>query len=156
MSRKFTFIFLIFLLLNLSKLQDSSDQLGESEELEEDYDAEQYFKDSLKQYLIQNNLFESERAIKPEEMKKIFLDVILNGEPDTPGELGQTIQDLTEYFVNTYYKDRREIKGKEIYNLIDINEISMKFDQMIGNNPYFETNDDDDSRDAVGEPNPDV
>ena len=94
-------------------------------------------------------------------MKKIFLDVITEGDADGSLDyMGGIFKDLTEYFVNTYYKDRKEIKGKEIYDLIDINQISEKFEVMMGNNPYFgfgeEEENDYDSRDAIGEPNTDV
>ena len=158
MSKKFIFIFLIFSLIFSSKSQDIH-TLFEEEDGIEDYDNDQFFKESLKEYLVENNLFESERVIKPDEMKKIFLEVLLNGEPDTPGELGRIIRHLAEYFVNTYYKDRKEIRAKEIYNLFDINEISDKFEQMAGNGNLNEDDDsqnDYDRRDAVGDPNPDV
>ena len=60
--------------------------------------------------------------------------------------------------MDTYYKDKSVIKGKEIYDLIDINIISSKFDQMVGNfqNMSEEEDSDYDSRDAVGEPNSDI
>ena len=35
-----------------------------------------YFKSSLKEYLVENKLFNSDRIIEPDEMKKIFLDVL--------------------------------------------------------------------------------
>ena len=96
-------------------------------------------------------------------MKKIFTDVVFDGEPEGGPEFMQGIfEQLSEYFINTYYKDRKEIKGKEIYDLIDIKIISMKFEQMIGENPYYNGNEDDmeendyDNRDVVGDPNPDV
>ena len=152
----------------MSKCEDDSPE----ENLEDnynydDFDGQHYFKESLKEYLVEKKLFDSERAIQRDEMKKIFLDVITEGDADGSLDyMGGIFQDLTEYFVNTYYKDRKEIKGKEIYDLIDINQISSKFEQMMGDNPYYngmngdntddDENNDYDSRDDVGEATPDV
>ncbi len=158
-------LFLIIILLSLifiSKCEEDSPE----EDWEDDYDyddfeGDNYFKESLKEYLVENKLFDSDRFIKPDEMRKIFLEVISDGDPEGGPEYMEGIfHDLAEYFVNTYYKDRPEIRGKEIYDLIDINEISMKFEQMMGDNPYYDGYDEEendyDSRDAVGDPNPDV
>ena len=73
-------------------------------------------------------------------------------------------------FVNSHFVNRKEIKWKEIYDLININHITDKFEQMLGNNPHFvndenrtyinddedEDNNEDNSRDDVDEPSPDV
>ena len=157
-------LFLIIILLSLifiSKCEEDSPE----EDWEDDYDyddfeGDNYFKESLKEYLVENKLFDSDRLIKPDEMRKIFLEVISDGDPEGGPEYMEGIfHDLAEYFVNTY-KDRPEIRGKEIYDLIDINEISMKFEQMMGDNPYYDGYDEEendyDSRDVVGDPNPDV
>ena len=128
--------------------------------------GENYFKDNLKQYLIDRKLFESEEPVQREDMKKIFLEVITEGEVESSAEyFGGIFKELADYFVDSYYVNRREIKGKEIYDLIDINQISSKFEQMIGDNPYYngmnDNNDDDenndyDTRDNVGEATSDV
>ena len=158
-------LFLIIILLSLvfiSKCEEDSPE----EDWEDDYDyddfeGDNYFKESLKEYLVENKLFDSDRLIKPDEMRKIFLEVISDGDPEgSPEYMEGIFHDLTEYFVNTYYKDRPEIRGKDIYDLIYINEISMKFEQMMGDNPYYDGYDEEendyDSRDVVGDPNPDV
>ena len=82
--------------------------------------------------------------------------------------------ELADYFVNSHFVNRKEIKWKKIYDLININHISDKFEQMLGNNPHFandeiRTNINDDenednneynneynSRDEVDESSPDV
>ena len=170
MKKNLILVILILSLVSFIKSQEDDQQgLSEDNNLEEDnfdydddIDGDAYFKNSLKKYLIEKKLFESERAIPRDEMKKIFVDVVFEGEYQEGSEfMNEILELLTEYFINTYYKDRKEIKGKEIYDLIDIKAISMKFEQMIGENPYFNGNDDMeendyDSRDDVGEPNPDV
>ena len=169
MKKNLILVILFLYLVFLSKSQEDDQQdLSEDNNLEgnsfdyDDFDSDAYFKNSLKEYLVEKKLFESERAIPRDEMRKIFVDAVFDGEPQGgPEFMNEVFEQLTEYFINTYYKDRKEIKGKEIYDLIDIKEISMKFEQMIGENPYYNGNDDMeendyDSRDAVGEPSPDV
>ena len=171
MRKNSIFIIILFIsLIFLSKSQeDDQKDLSEDNNWEgnyfdyDDFNNEAYFKNTLKEYLVEQKLFDSERAIPREEMKKIFADVIFDGEPEGgPEFMYGVLEQLTEYFINIYYKDRKEIKGKEIYDLIDIKIISMKFEQMIGENPYYNGNEDDmeendyDNRDVVGDPNPDV
>ena len=158
MEKKLIYIFVLLSLIFISKCEDVSPE--ENVKDNENYEGDHYFKKSLKEYLIEKKLFDSERPVQRDEMKKIFIDVVTDREPDSiPDYLNGIFEDLTEYFVNTYYKDRKEIKGKQLYDLIDINEISSRFDQMTGNNPYYKPDEEEkdyDSRDAVGEPNPDV
>ena len=162
-KKLFLIISLLSLILNSKCEENHSEEEEEDWEEGDDYDdfeGDDYFKHSLKEYLVANKLFDSDRLIKRDEMKKIFLDVISDGDPEgAPGYMESVFHDLTEYFVNTYYKDRPQIRGKDLYDLIDINEISMKFEQMMGDNPYYngyEEEKDFDNRDVVGEPSPDV
>ena len=163
--------FYIILLLNISF--SKSEEIPEGEDNNDDYDdgyGEDYFKETLKKYLVERNLFESEEPVSKEQMKKIFLEVITEGDYESSSEyFGGLFNELADYFVDSYYVNRKEIKGKEIYDLININHISDKFEQMLGNNPHFvnddnstnvndedEDNNEYDSRDDVGEPSPDV
>ena len=170
MKKFLMFIILFLSLIFISKTQEDDQQdLSEDNNWEvnnfdyDDFDNDIYFKNSLKEYLVEKNLFDSERAIPKDEMEKIFSDVIFDGGPEGDTEyMSEIFKQLTEYFVNTYYVNRKEIKGKELYDLIDIKEVSAKFEQMIGTNPYFNGNEDDIeendyySRDTVGDPSPDV
>ena len=157
MQKKFFIELLIFFsILLITKAEEESDK-------EDEYGTD-YFKETLKQYLIGKNLFDSEEPVQPEEMKKIFLEVITEGEAESSADyFGGIFNELADYFVNSYYVNRKEIKGKQIYDLIDIEAISQKFEQMIGNNPQFydndcddEENNDYDTRDDVGEATSDV
>ncbi len=161
MEKNFLFQILFLSLIFISKCQDNLEYDEEEGYSFDDFNGEKLFKASLKEYLVQNNLYESDRIIKRDEMKKIFLDIITEGEPDnTPQYMERIFQQLTEYFVNVYYKDRKELRGKDIYDLIDIMAISMKFEQMASANSYYEGDDEEensfDKRDVVGEPTHDV
>ena len=163
--------FYIIILLNISFSQ--CEEIPEGEDNNKDYDdgySEDYFKESLKNYLVERNLFESEEPVSKEQMKKIFLEVVTEGDYESSSEyFGGLFNELADYFVDSYFVNRKEIKGKEIYDLININHISDKFEQMLGNNPHFvnddnstnvndedEVNNEYDSRDDIGEPSPDV
>ena len=104
-------------------------------------------------------------------MKKIFLEIVTEGDCESSLEyFGGIFNELENYFVDSHFVNRKEIKLKEIYDLININHILDKFEQMLRNNPHFvndenRTNINDDenednneyvSRDDVDESGPDV
>ena len=149
---------LYFLVLLLFIFLSNCEKVYEEEEVDPEYlDADHYFKYFLKEYLVKRKLFDSDKPVLRDELRKIFLDVITD-EDDSKEYVETVYGHLADYFMDTYYKDRPVIKGKEIYDLIDINIISSKFDQMVGNFPNLseEEDGDYDSRDAVGEPNSDI
>ena len=139
MEKKLFFIFAIFLILAFYKCEENAEKESENELFDDDFDQEESFKKSLKEYLVKSNLFDSDRLIEKEEMKKIFLDVILERDPEyAPEYLKESIEYLSKYFVGKYYKKHKEIRGKDIYNLIDIVAISTKFQQLIGEYDDYE------------------
>ena len=70
---------------------------------------------------------------------------------------------MADFFIDKYYKDKKEIRGKDIYDLIGITEISLKFDEFIDDKSEYKDDDDDDddgdgddNMDRIGEPNIDI
>ena len=165
MSKKLISLYLI-IIFSILFIAQSEEEIEEISNIESDYDdgyGYDYFKDNLKQYLIQRKLFESEEPVQKKELKEIFLDVITEGNEESLGEYFQKLfNELADYFVDSYFVNRKEIKGKEIYDLIDINQISEKFQQMVGDNPFNSDNytdnenEDSNSMDEVGEATSDV
>ena len=165
MSKKLISLYLI-IIFSILFIAQSEEEIEEISNIESDYDdgyGYDYFKDNLKQYLIQRKLFDSEEPVKKKELKEIFLDVITEGNEESLGEYFQKLfNELADYFVDSYFVNRKEIKGKEIYDLIDINQISEKFQQMVGDNPFNSDNytdnenEDSNSMDEVGEATSDV
>ena len=51
--------------------------------------------------------------------------------------------ELARIFVEKYYKKRKEIRGKDIYDLININEITQKYYQLNGEIPIYDDDDDE-------------
>ena len=106
-------------------------------------DGDMYFKRTLKEYLVEKNLFESDRIIEPDEMKKIFLESVTEGDAESSGEyFGGIFIELADHFVNEYYKERKEIRGKDIYDLIHLDPISKKFEQLMNDNSKYNGADD--------------
>ena len=167
MSKKFSF-FSAIILFSILLISKAEEEIDENSDYDDGYGVD-YFKESVKQYLVDRNLFDSEELVQPEEMKKIFLEIITEGDYESSTEyFGGIFNELADFFVNSYYINKKEIKGKEIYDLIDINQISQKFEEMMGDNPnlngmygsdYMDDdneNNDYDSRDDVGESTSDV
>ena len=64
----------------------------------------------------------------------------------------QSLYELPEYFVERYYNDKKQIRGKDIYNLFDINDISPKLGEIVGDTLlYNDYNEEEDNLDAMGE-----
>ena len=135
-----------------NEMNDDEEELEEEDDFYyDDHEEFGYFKAGLKEYLVANNLFNSERVIAPDEMKKIFLDVITEGDTDSgPSHLRTVFDRLAEHFVEVYYNDKKQIRGKDIYKLMDINEISMKFEEIAGKTPLYDYyNEEEDDLDNI-------
>ena len=163
MSKKLFFILLCSIIFFV-KADEEPDEMSNYDDDYYDGYGDNYFQESLKEYLVQNNLYDSDRIIQPDEMKKIFLEVITEGDAESSADyFGGIFNELSDFFVNEYYAKKKEIKGKDIFELFDINQISQKFEQMMEANPKYngmnEVDEDDgdyDTRDDIGEPSPDV
>ena len=137
---------IFFLLLSFVLIIKCDDKLFEKEEEEEysDLNRNNYFKEALKEYLIEHNLYNNDKLIQPNDIKTIFLNVFTGQSKDSlPEEIVETFDKLSNYFINIYFKDRKEIRGKEFYDLVDINEIFIKMEELFPDNS-------DDDKDSSG------
>ena len=157
MIKKYIFLLIIYSLIFVVKT-NIEDEINFPDFSEEGFDynyneEDHYFKSTLKEYLIENKLFESERIIEPDELKKIFLDVITDDGPEnSPDNMKKSLYELAEFFVEKYYIDKKQIRGKDIYDLFDINDISAKFSDIVGDTlNYNDYNEEEDDLDAKGE-----
>ena len=121
------FIFFIILIIFYSKCNEKKD-------LNYDYDYNEgtkQFKESLKQYLTENGLLNSEKIIERDEMKKILFDILTEKDAEfIPDFLQEILEILTKHFIDKYYKEKKIIKGKDLYSLIDIESIAEKFQEL--------------------------
>ncbi len=157
-------LFIILSLILLNKCQDDDDEFPKEnlyDTFDDSFDDNGFFKSSLKEYLIEKDLYDSNRPIKPNELRNIFLEVISEGDMEkAPSNLKKIFSQLAEYFIVKYYKENKQIIGKDIINLFDINEISSQFEKIAGDTTlydiYSEEENDQDSRDSTGEPKTDL
>ena len=157
-------ILLVLIILYLITLIKSEDLTLDEEELDDDYvydnyDSEKYFKELVKEYLEDNDLWKSDELIQPDELRKIFLDIITDGEESSEPSFKEALDKLADFYMDKYYKERKEIRGKDVYDLLDITEISLKYDEILAEKYEDEDDDDDededeyDNMDMIGEPN---
>ena len=127
------FFFIVIAIIFITKCDLKSNSNGD-----DNYDeGQKQFKEQLKQYLIDTKLINSEKPIEREEMKKIFIDVMTEKDPQYIPEFLKAILDkLSKYFIDKYYKKKKIIRGKDLYDLIDIEPIAAKFQQLTGSYDY--------------------
>ena len=117
-------LFIILSLILLNKCQDDDDEFPKEnlyDTFDDSFDDNGFFKSSLKEYLIEKDLYDSNRPIKPNELRNIFLEVISEGDMEkAPSNLKKIFSQLAEYFIVKYYKENKQIIGKDIINLFDI------------------------------------
>jgi hypothetical protein len=138
-------IYIFFILFSIFiKAKGNSDNIFD-DELDLNLKYEESLRSYIKTYLIKHKLIESDRSIKKEEMKKIFIDIMEQGasEEEINDNMKYINEELANIFVNKYYKKRKEIKGKDIINLINVNDINQKYYQLIGEIPFFDEEDND-------------
>ena len=156
MYNNFIFLFLILIFISLTKSQDNSNDSNSEKNdhfFKTSEDVDRYFdnfKDTLKKYLIDNGYYKSERLIEPHEMKKILFELITEGNPDKYSDrLNNIFRQLAERFSESYYSKKKQVKGKDIFKLVNIYDIWDKFDDYLDSNKtkkvddYFDDEDDD-------------
>ena len=121
------------------------DDLSELEYLSEiNYDdqIEEMFKMTIKEYLITNNIYGNETLeITPEYMRKIFLGAMTAGNINNiPEEYIKPLEDSATEFIEEQYnkKNRTVIKGSEVIDLFDINEIAAKFSEILEKQGFYD------------------
>ena len=119
-------LFLIIIFISILSMLKTENLIYEK------YDEKQYFKELVKNYLIEKNLWESDKLIQPDEIRKLFIDIINEGEY-MDNKLKNVFDKVINYFIEKYYKEKKDIKGKNLYDLININELIRKFDDLIKN-----------------------
>ena len=150
-------LLIIFLLMSVNKCHgDYYDDYPYPDDYydDNDYNDNNYydnFNETLKNYLVENGYFDSDRLIEPYEMKKILYEVISEGDPDKNSEnVKKIFSQLAERFTEVYYNDRKQIRGKDIYGLINIDDIWARFDDYLDYNlssKYDDFFDDDENDD---------
>ena len=164
MTKNLFLIIIIIYTISLILCQNSKEDESMEDYTYDNYDGEQYFKEIVKEYLEEKKLWNSDKLIQPDELRKIFFDIITDGEESSDPKFKEAFAKLADFFIDKYYKEKKEIRGRDVYDLIGITEISLKFDEFIDDkweykdddNNYDDGDDNIDNMDRIGEPNFDI
>ena len=108
----------------------------------DDYDIkyEEYLQRFFINYLNNNNLIESDQIITQKDMKAIITDIMLEGL--SPNEVEDNIlmmyNDLGEIYSEKIFKEGKEIKGKDLINIIKIKDLMQKYYELNGESPIYD------------------
>ena len=108
----------------------------------DDYDIkyEEYLRNNLMEYLKEKGYINSEDLISQEDMKKIIVDLMLEG--ISPEEISentmQTYIELSNVLTKKYYKESKEIKGKDLTKIINIKELTKEYYLLTGEAPIYD------------------
>jgi len=137
---KINIILLIFIIfLGISLIKSKTNLI---DDVLDDYDIkyEEYLKKFFLNYLNNNNLISSDKLITENEMKKIIVDIMLEGL--SPSEIEENIlmlyKELADIFIEKYYKEKKDIKGKDLINIINIKELMQKYYELNGESPIYD------------------
>ena len=139
MDKKLILVICLISLLILSKCNETKEKDKEEEEDNDaipEFNRYEYFNNSLREYLVENKLLNSERVIKPKEMKTKILEIMEHTDPDGYYDFYEIFNKLTKYFVDRFYKQKKEIRGKDIFDLIKIDEITEKFESIFNSKRF--------------------
>ena len=130
-------IFILFLNVHLitNKAYSIDDYLDNI-----DIKYEEYLKKFFMNYLKNNNLISSEQFIQKNEMKKIIVDILLEGTSSSDIEENTLMayNELADIFIEKYYKEKKFIKGKDLIHIINIKELIQKYYELNGESPIYD------------------
>ena len=108
----------------------------------DDYDLkyEEHLQHFFLNYLDNNNLIKSEQVMNHEDIKKIIVDIMLEGL--SPDEIEESIllmyQELSKIYLEKKLKEKKEIKGKDLINIINIKELMKLYYELNGESPIYD------------------
>ena len=135
-------ILLIYLIIILLYITDINCKTNLVDDVLDDYDIkyEEYLKNFFLNYLENNDLISSDKLVTEDDMKKIIIDIMLEGL--SPNEVEENIltlyKDLADILIQKYYKEKKEIKGKDLINIINIKELMQTYYELNGESPIYD------------------
>ena len=133
---KINSILIIILLTNTNSRESLIDDYLD------DFDIkyEEHLKRFYLNYLDKNNLLESDEIIKEKEIKKIIVDIMLEG--ISPDEIDENIllmyKDLSDIYYEKKNLGKKEIKGKDLFNEINIKDLMQQYYELNGESPKYD------------------
>ena len=134
------FQFLLLIYISLINIITSRENL--IDDVLDDYDIkyEEHLHQFFLNYLEKNNLIKSEQKINQEDIKKIIVDIMLEGL--SPDEIEDSIllmyHELSEIYLEKKLKEKKEIYGKDLINIINIKELMKLYYELNGESPIYD------------------
>ena len=134
------FQFLLLIYISLISIITSRENL--IDDVLDDYDIkyEEHLQQFFLNYLENNNLIKSEQKINQEDIKKIIVDIMLEGL--SPDEIEDSIllmyHELSEIYLEKKLKEKKEIYGKDLINIINIKELMKLYYELNGESPIYD------------------
>ena len=135
-------MFQILLVIYLSYINIISSRDNLIDDVLDDYDLkyEEHLKHFFLNYLDSNNLIKSEQIMTQNEIKKIIVDIMLEGL--SSDEIEESIlsmyQELSEIYLEKILKEKQEIKGKDLINIINIKDLMKLYYELNGESPIYD------------------
>lgn len=120
-------MFQILLVIFLLYINIINSRVNLIDDVLEDYDIkyEEHLNHFFINYLESNNYIENEKILDKNELMKIIVDIFLEGL--SPDEIEDNIllmyHELSEIYIEKILKQRKEIKGKELIEVINIKDL---------------------------------
>ena len=131
---------LIIIIIILLTIINSRESLIDDYLDDFDIKYEEHLKRFYYNYLDKNNLLESDEIIKEDEIKKIIVDIMLEG--ISPDEIEESIllmyKDLSDIYYEKKNLGKKEIKGKDLFNEINIKDLMQQYYELNGESPKYD------------------
>ena len=135
-------MFQILLVIYLSYLNIISSRDNLIDDVLDDYDLkyEEHLKHFFLNYLDSNNLIKSEQIMNQNEIKKIIVDIMLEGlsSDEIEESIFSMYQELSEIYLEKILKEKQEIKGKDLINIINIKDLMKLYYELNGESPIYD------------------
>ena len=135
-------MFKILLLIYLSLINIITSRENLIDDVLDDYDLkyEEHLQHFFLNYLDTNNLINSEQIMNQNDIKKIIVDIMLEGL--SPDEIEESIllmyHELSQIYLEKKLKEKKEIKGKDLINIINIKELMKLYYELNGESPIYD------------------
>ena len=135
-------MFQILLVIYLSYINIISSRDNLIDDVLDDYDLkyEEHLKHFFLNYLDSNNLIKSEQIMTQNEIKKIIVDIMLEGlsSDEIEESIFSMYQELSEIYLEKILKEKQEIKGKDLINIINIKDLMKLYYELNGESPVYD------------------
>ena len=135
-------MFQILLVIFLLYINIINSRVNLIDDVLEDYDIkyEEHLNHFFINYLEWNNYIENEKILDKNELMKIIVDIFLEGL--SPDEIEDNIlliyHELSEIYIEKILKQRKEIKGKELIEVINIKDLMKLYYEWNGESPIYD------------------